>query len=491
MPSTYSDLKVELIATGEQTNTWGATTNTNLSTALGEAITGSADVAFSSADVTLTLTNVNTAQTARNLRLNLTGTSGGARQLILGSGCQIEKLYLINNGLADTVTVKNTTGTGIAVPAGRTTFVFNNGTNVVDAITYLSSLNTNVVTDPHGGSIAPTSSVMRNRIINGGMVIDQRYNGGIFFQGTGSSGYIVDRWSTFYTQVGAFNSQQNAGAVTPPVGFTNYLGTTAQSSYTVGAGDFFTFQQSIEGYNWADLGFGTASAKSITLSFWVRSSLTGTFGGSIRNFDGTRSYPFTYTISAANTWEFETITIPGDTSGTWQKTISIGATVFFGLGVGTTFSGTAGSWSGGNFLSATGAVSVVGTSGATFYITGVQVEKGTQATSFEYRLYQQELALCQRYFYATSVKPLGIANTTSNTYQIGTNLPVTMRGTPTLSAVPTAVFVVSAGTAGTPALNPNATAGTTNPDWAALYNSAANWTAGSYVAFTGGLSAEL
>ena len=140
MASSYSDLKIELIGTGDQTGTWGTTTNNNFSVAISEAITGSADVAFSSADVTVTLTDSNSAQTARNLRLNLTGTSGGARNLILGSGCQIEKLYLINNGLADAVTVKNTSGTGIAVPAGKSMFVFNNGTNVVDAITHLSSL---------------------------------------------------------------------------------------------------------------------------------------------------------------------------------------------------------------------------------------------------------------------------------------------------------------------------------------------------------------
>jgi hypothetical protein len=140
MASTYSDLKIELIGTGEQTGTWGTTTNNNFSVAVGEAITGSADVAFSSSDVTVTLTDTNAAQAARNLRLNLTGTSGGARNLILGSGCQIEKLYLVNNGLADAVTVKNTGGTGIAVPAGKSMFVFNNGTNVVDAINYLSGL---------------------------------------------------------------------------------------------------------------------------------------------------------------------------------------------------------------------------------------------------------------------------------------------------------------------------------------------------------------
>ena len=155
MASTYSDLKIELIGTGEQSGTWGTTTNTNLSTALGEAITGSADVAFSSADVTLTLTNTNAAQTARNLRLNLTGTSGGARQLILGSGCQIEKFYLINNGLADAVTVKNTTGLGVTVPAGLAVLVFNNGTDVVNPLTYFT------------GTVVSSSATITGGTING------------------------------------------------------------------------------------------------------------------------------------------------------------------------------------------------------------------------------------------------------------------------------------------------------------------------------------
>ena len=155
MASTYSDLKIELIGTGEQSGTWGTTTNTNLSTALSEAITGSADVAFSSADVTLTLTNTNAAQTARNLRLNLTGTSGGARQLILGSGCQIEKFYLINNGLADAVTVKNTTGLGVTVPAGLAVLVFNNGTDVVNPLTYFT------------GTVVSSSATITGGTING------------------------------------------------------------------------------------------------------------------------------------------------------------------------------------------------------------------------------------------------------------------------------------------------------------------------------------
>jgi hypothetical protein len=157
MASSYSDLKIELIATGEQSGTWGTTTNTNLGTALSEAITGSADVAFSSADVTLTLIDTNNAQTARNLRLNLTGTSGGARNLILGSGCQIEKFYLVNNGLADAVTVKNTSGTGIAVPAGKSAFVYNTGTNVVDALSYFSGTLISSSATITGGSIDGTS----------------------------------------------------------------------------------------------------------------------------------------------------------------------------------------------------------------------------------------------------------------------------------------------------------------------------------------------
>ena len=155
MASTYSELKIELIGTGEQSGTWGTTTNNNLSIALSEAITGSADVAFSSADVTLTLTNTNAAQSARNLRLNLTGTSGGARNLILGSGCQIEKFYLINNGLADAVTVKNTTGSGVAVPAGTAMFVFNNGTDVVNPLSYFS------------GTLVSSSATITGGTING------------------------------------------------------------------------------------------------------------------------------------------------------------------------------------------------------------------------------------------------------------------------------------------------------------------------------------
>jgi hypothetical protein len=230
------------------------------------------------------------------------------------------------------------------------------------------------------------------------MVISQRNGTSSITPATGNT-YNVDRFLTYSSVTSKFTVQQNAGSVTPPVGFTNYVGITSSSAYSVLAGDIFKLNQFIEGFNTADLGWGTANAKTVTLSFWVRSSLTGTFGGAVQNAAENRSYPFTYTISSANTWEQKSVTIAGDTTGTWVgATNGIGIIVGWGLGVGSTGSGTAGAWAGSAFYSATGATSVVGTSGATFYITGVQLEVGTQATSFEYRQYQQELALCQRYY---------------------------------------------------------------------------------------------
>jgi hypothetical protein len=277
----------------------------------------------------------------------------------------------------------------------------------------------------------------KNRLINSAMVIDQRNAGA---SGTASA-YTVDRWYYNASQASKGTWQQNAGAVTPPAGYKNYLGFTSSSAYSVLTGDYFGLYQSIEGFNVADLGWGAAGASTVTLSFWVRSSLTGTFGGVIANSGFSRSYPFTYSISAANTWEQKSVTIAGDTSGTWLTTNGIGITVNFGLGVGTTYSGTAGAWASANYSSATGATSVVGTNGATFYITGVQLEKGSTATSFDYRPYGTELALCQRYFYKTNIdnQQNATGGLAGSCYSVsaGTmsiNHPVNMR------AVPTATF---------------------------------------------------
>jgi len=273
----------------------------------------------------------------------------------------------------------------------------------------------------------------KNRLINSAMVIDQR-NAGASVTNTTSNLYITDRWNIFGQQASKFTAQQNAGAVTPPAGFTYYLGMTSSSAYAVLSGDNFKVLQPIEGYNIADLGWGAAGASTVTLSFWVRSSLTGTFGGSFTNSSYNRSYPFTYTISVANTWEYKSVTIAGDTSGTWLTTNGIGVNVIFSMGMGTTQSGPANAWAGANYQSATGATSVVGTNGATFYITGVQLEKGSTATSFDYRPYGTELILCQRYYYRRGENvtiALGAAYDSVNVYA-PIAFPVSMRTTPSL-----------------------------------------------------------
>jgi hypothetical protein len=280
---------------------------------------------------------------------------------------------------------------------------------------------------------AATGFGFKNRIINGAMVIDQRNAGA---SGTALA-YTVDRWSFSANLSTKGTWQQNAGAVTPPASFSNYLGFTSNSAYSVAATDYFLFRQRIEGFNFADFSWGTANAKAATVSFWVRSSLTGTFAVAFTNSDGNRSYPATYTITAANTWEQKSITIPGDTTGTWVgATTGIGVTLDFAMGVGSTFSGTANAWSAGTFVSATGATSVVGTNGATFYVTGVQLEKGSTATSFDYRPYTTELQLAQRYCYAqvsggAAFYNFGTSSGSSTTGFFGmVKFPVTMRATP-------------------------------------------------------------
>jgi len=246
---------------------------------------------------------------------------------------------------------------------------------------------------------AGNATRFKNRIINGNMVIDQRNAGASVTQGTTGTQYCLDRWLILGTQASKFTVQQNAGSVTPPVGYSNYLGCTSSSAYSVTSTDYFGIQQRIEGFNTADLAWGTANAKTVTLSFQVYSSLTGTFGGVITNSAYNYSYPFTYTISSASTWTSISVTIAGPTTGTWiGATNGIGLVALFGIGVGSTYSGTAGSWSANTYFSATGATSVVGTSGATFYITGVQLEVGSSATGFEVVDCGTQLLMCQRYY---------------------------------------------------------------------------------------------
>jgi hypothetical protein len=282
----------------------------------------------------------------------------------------------------------------------------------------------------------------RNRIINGGMVIDQR-NAGASVTPTTDATYTLDRWCVRITSSSKFSVQQNAGSVTPPVGFTNYLGITSTSSYSVSSTDIFTLEQVIEGFNVQDLAWGTANAKTVTLSFQVYSSKTGTFGGSLFNNAANRSYPFTYTIASANTWTSASVTIAGDTSGSWTQTNGAGIYVNFDLGSGTSRVGTAGAWAGATYWGASGCQSIVATNGATFYITGVQLEVGSTATSFDYRPYTTELQLAQRYFWSSGA---GITATVSSfaihgsgavfdtdSSDIVIRYPVNMRTAPTVT----------------------------------------------------------
>jgi hypothetical protein len=401
--TTTSNLLLTKPEVGASTDTWGTKINTDLD---------SIDALFAAAG---------------------TGTSVG---LNVGSG---KKLKLVGDVIdtngnellkvtATTSAVNEVTLANAATGGKPTLTASGDDTNIGFG---LVAKGTGEITAKVNGSDvfnASSNFGFKNRIINGAMVIDQR-NAGASVSGNGV--YTLDRWYAQASQSNKFTVQQNAGSVTPPAGFANYLGVTSSSAYTVGSGEQFNLLQGIEGYNMADFAWGTASASSVTLSFRVYSSLTGTFGGSLQNSAQNRSYPFTYTISSANTWTTISITIAGDTSGTWLKTNGAGIYMWFGLGVGSSVSGTAGAWAGANYTSATGATSVVGTNGATFYITGVQLEKGSTATSFDYRPYGTELVLCQRYYQRQS----GFLAIAGSSTSAGTsiNFGTEMRASPSLS----------------------------------------------------------
>ena len=304
------------------------------------------------------------------------------------------------------------------------------------------TLNADTITNSNGLSGNAIGPGFKNRIINGDMRIDQR-NAGASVTPTAGGTYLTDRWSTSLSVASKFSAQQSS---TAPTGYTNSLLITSLSAYSVSASDNFCVLQVIEGLNCSDLGWGTASAKTVTLSFQVRSSLTGTFGGAISNSANNRSYPFTYSIASANTWTSVSVTIPGDTSGTWLTTNGFGVGIYFGLGVGSTLSGTAGSWAGATYLSATGATSVVGTSGATWYITGVQLEVAPSATSFDYRPYGIELDLCYRYYekmQSVSGSYMAPAWTPTAVSALGTMSFYQKRANPTIGVSATSDFAVT------------------------------------------------
>jgi len=312
----------------------------------------------------------------------------------------------------------------------------------------MSTIKANAILDASGGntvtinSVTPTAynTMGKNLVINGDMRIDQRLSGG---STTTINGYhSVDRWTLYggsLTGKGTYG--QNYGGVTPPAGFTNYWGwQTGASAYSVAAADLFSVFQPIEGYNVAHLGFGSVGASSITISFWVRSSLTGTFGAAVFNSSQNYNYPFGYTINAANTWEKKTVTISGATAGTWLTTNGIGLYINFEIASGSNWQGASGAWTTTNYHSVTGAVSVLGTANATWYITGVQLEAGSVATEFERRPYGTELNLCYRYFQKTNPDNVslrsgglnGVVYSSTNCVMYYT-LPVLMRSAPSIA----------------------------------------------------------
>ena len=296
------------------------------------------------------------------------------------------------------------------------------------------------------------------------MTISQR-NGTSSVTVNDNAPYTLDRWQAVDSSDGAFTVQQDAGAVTPPAGFTDYLGvTTTTADSSLGASQFSNLLYKIEGNNVADLAWGTANAKTVTLSFWVRSSLTGTFAGSIRNDAGARSYVFNYTISSANTWEYKTITIAGDTSGTWETGTSTGLLLTWSLGAGSNFNATAGSWTAGSFFNSSGAVAPISTLNSTLYLTGVQLEVGSTATSFDYRPFSTEFALCQRYFETNT--PYGTAP--------GNNVGTCWMTSATPNTVYTQYvpFAVSKRSAPTVTVY-RGTSGSTNGQWA--YYNGSSW----------------
>jgi len=382
--------------------------------------------------------------------------------------------------------INATTTAGVSVQgdnSGELALQTNNGTN---AITIDTAQNVTFAKSPViGGNTlgAGDSSAMKNRIINGAMVIDQRNAGAsVNSPSTAALAYTLDRWEVRGDTEGVFSIQQNSSA---PAGFVNSLKITVTTiDSSLGATQIYNLSQKIEGYNVADLGWGTANAKTVTASFWVRSSVTGTFGGALRNSATNRSYPFTYTISVADTWEQKSVTIAGDTSGTWLTTNGLGINLSFSFGAGADRSGTAGAWNSNNNSSATGATNLMATLNATWYVTGVQLEVGTQATSFDYRPYGTELALCQRYYYklqATSGNTFfGIGSNSTTTATAGSVFfPSTMRTAPTA--------LEQNGTAGDYRITAAGT--TTNCSAVPTFNSADIWTASTVFTVASGLTA--
>jgi len=397
---TVYDLFEDALTAGTYTNanisaalTYGTATGTRLVSANATITTGTITTGVIPTLTSSTATFGTTTSTAATITSGTIATLNSTTGTIANLASTTGTIGNLSTTLAGDFTISQ--GTGTLGTSGVTLGTYGGATSIpvlaIDAKGRITTASTSAITSGFTG--------FRNRIINGDMRIDQR-NAGASVTATGDP-FTLDRWRALNSQAAKFTVQQNAGSVTPPAGFANYLGATSSSAYSITSSDYFFLRQVVEGFNTADLAWGTASAATVTLSFRVYSSLTGTFGGALQNNIQNRSYPFSFSIPTANTWTTVSLTVAGDTTGTWATNNTGGIYVVFGLGVGSTYSGTAGAWAAGNYFAPTGATSVVGTNGATFYITGVQLEAGSTATDFERRPIGTELALCQRYFEKT------------------------------------------------------------------------------------------
>ena len=337
------------------------------------------------------------------------------------------------------------------------------------------------ITFDDGTSIASGLSHFRNRVINGAMEIDQRNAGSA--NTPSNTNYTLDRWQCFLSGGGAYTVLQSN---TAPTGFVNsLLVTTTTADASIAANDYYILTHIIEGTNISDLAWGSAAAKTVTLSFWVRSSLTGTFSGALNNSAANRSYPFSYTISSGNTWEYKTVTIPGDTTGTWLTTNGKGIVLRLSLGMGSTYSGTASAWAGSDFYATTSETAkLIGTLNATWQITGVQLEVGSYATTFERRPYGTELALCQRYFINERLQGYGLSGfcDTTTTAIFYLTFRQTMRGDPSL----TAIGIWEVRRSGVNASSATIASPQVTPDGARINATSSSLTAGQGVGLTAG-----